>query len=124
MRIITRIDKCKSKLQEVVENGRIFQELKSDLVGRLKGFVKILSDVEINLIKDFATKYANSVCDHIDKRFLESTCKILESYSIFHLELFPTSSKFITFNLYGIEKQFFPSTLVFKFEMVKIQSAL
>ena len=57
-RIITRIDKCKSKLQEVVEDGGIIQALKSDLVGRLKGFVKILSDVEINLIS-----FCHKVCE-------------------------------------------------------------
>ena len=43
-------------------------------------------------IKNLVEKYVKSMCHNIEARFPQTTCKILESFGIFDLELLPISS--------------------------------
>ena len=121
-----------------MNGGRVLNDLKNDLEGRLKGLGRTLTKFEINRIERLFQKYAKSICDNIDVRFPESFCKVLEAFSIFEVDLVPVSSS-PTFNVYGTDeitclaKHFFPDKngepIVsewkdFKFEMVEIKEKL
>ena len=43
-------------------------------------------------ITDLVEKYAKSMCNIIEARFPQTTCKILESFGIFDIELLQMSS--------------------------------
>ena len=60
-RIITSINKCKGKIQEVVKDGRVLKQFKDDLNGRLKGLDMTLKESEVNRIESFVQKYATSI---------------------------------------------------------------
>ena len=80
-------------------------------------------------------KYAKSVCNIIEARFPQTTCKVLESFGIFDIELLPMSSSPL-FCVYGknensfLAEQFFPEKSVesimtewddFKSELIDIK---
>ena len=62
-------------------------------------------------------KYAKSMCTNIEARLPQTTCKILESFGIFNIELLPMPSS-PSFCAYGkneisfLAKQFFPEKSV------------
>ena len=43
-------------------------------------------------ITNLVEKYVKSMCHNIEARFSQTTCKILESFGIFDIELLPMSS--------------------------------
>ena len=134
-RILLAINRCKSKILEVVKDDRVIQQLKEDLNGRLKELNIILKESEEIRITNLVEKYAKSMCHYIEARFPQTTCKILESFGIFDIELLPMSSS-PSFCVHGkneinfLAEQFFPEKSVgiimteweeFKFELTDIK---
>ena len=68
-------------------------------------------------IKNLVEKYVKSMCHNIEARFPQTTCKILESFGIFDIELLPMSSS-PSFYMHGkneisfLAEQFFPEISV------------
>ena len=134
-RILLAINRCKSKILEVVKDDRVIQQLKEDLNGRLKELNIILKESEEIRITNLVEKYAKSMCHYIEARFPQTTCKILESFGIFDIELLPMSSS-PSFYVHGkneinfLAEQFFPERSVriimreweeFKSELIDIK---
>ena len=128
------INRCKSKILEVAKDYRVIQQLIDDLIGRLKEFNIILKESEEIRITNMVEKYAKSMCNIIEARFPQTTCKILESFGIFDIELMPMSTS-PSFCVYGrneisfLVEQFFPEKSVaiimteweeFKLELIDI----
>ena len=135
-RIIPSLKKCKSKLQEVEREGTVIENLKNDLKGRLRSLNIELTEREEMRLKTFPKKYVDSICKNIDERFPESTCKVLESFSIFDIDLLPPPDT-DAFKVYGTEevsclaKQFLTNTEIdlikeqwhdFKIEMSEMKT--
>ena len=65
-------------------------------------------------------KYAKSMCNNIEARFPQTTCKILELFGIFDIALLPMSSS-PSFCVYGEnELSLLPEWEEFKFELTDI----
>ena len=112
-RIIPSFKKCKAKLEEVKESGIVFEDLINDLKGRLQSLNIVLTESEELRIKCFPKKYADCMCKNIDERFPESSCQVMESFSIFDIDLLPPAGT-DAFKVYGtveiacLAEQFFP----------------
>ena len=66
-------------------------------------------------------KYAKSMCHNIEARFPQTTCKFLESFGIFDIELQPVSSS-SSFCVYGKnEISFLAEREEFKIELIDIK---
>ena len=91
-RISLAINKCKSKILEVAKDYRLIQQLKEDLNGRLKELNIILKGSEEIRVTNLVEKYAKSICHNIEASFLQTTCKVLESFGIFDIKLLPMYS--------------------------------
>ena len=137
-RIIPSINRCKTKIQEIEHNGKVWDELEKDLGGRLKSLNIALTDNQEIRIKSLVGKYANSICQNIDERFPSNSCEILTAFSIFDVDLFPAQTS-PAFSVYGNEeisslgKQFFPNASIdslieqwndFKFEMIEMKKKI
>ena len=137
-RITPSIKRCKTKIQEIEQNGKVWDELEKDLGGRLRSLNITLTDIQESRMKSLAGKYANSICQNIDARFPSNSCEILTAFSIFDVDLLPTQSS-PAFSVYGNEemsclgKQFFPNasndSLLeqwndFKFEMIEMKKKI
>ena len=137
-RIIPSINRCKTKIQEIEQNGKVWDELEKDLGGRLRSLNITLTDIQERRIKSLVGKYANSICQNIAARFPSNSCEILTAFSIFDVDLLPTRSS-PAFSVYGNEeisclgKQFFPNasndSLLeqwndFKFEMIEMKKKI
>ena len=133
-RIIPSINRCKTKIQEIEQNGKVWDELEKDLGGRLRS----LTDIQESRIKSLVGKYANSICQNIDARFPSNSCEILTAFSISDVDLLPTQRSPV-FSVYGNEeifclgKQFFPNASSdslleqwndFKFEMIEMRKRI
>ena len=134
-RIIPSINRCKTNIQKIEQNGKVWDELEKDLGGRLRSLNITLTDIQESRFKSFAGKYADSICQNIDARFPSNSCEILTAFSTFDVDLLPTQSS-PAFSVYGNEeisclgKQFFPNvsndSLLeqwndFKFEMIEMK---
>ena len=114
-RIPPSLTKCKAKLEEVAEKGTVSGALKKDLSGRLHLLGIEISEPQKIRVQSFSKTYADYMCKSINARFPESSCKVLETFSIFNIELIPLSST-DAFKVYGNEeiltlgKHFFPGT--------------
>ena len=117
-RITPAINKSKAKIMDIANDGRVIKQLKAELEGRLKGRDMTLTEFYEQRIASNVVKYANAICKNIDARFPKGTCEVLNSFSIFDVELFPSTSSSPTFKEYGLDgvailtKQFFPKTPV------------
>ena len=74
--------------------------MKNDLKGRLQSLNIVLTESEELRIKCFPKKYADCMCKKIDERFPESSCKVMESFSIFDIDLLPPAGT-DAFKVYG-----------------------
>ena len=54
-------------------------------------------------VQSFAKKYADSMCKNIEARFPKSSCKMLEAFSIFNIDLIPLCST-NAFKIYSNEE--------------------
>ena len=120
------INRCKSKLLEV-KDYRVIQQLLENLNGRLKERNIILKELDGVRIKNLMGKDAKSMCNNIEARFPQTTCKIRESFGIFDIEL-PSMPPSPSFCVYGkneirfLAEQFFPEKYVeIKFELIDIK---
>ena len=102
-RIIPSINRYKTKIQEIEQNGKVWDEREKDLGGRLRSLNITLTDIQESRIKSFVGKYANSICQNIDARFPSTSCEILTAFSIFDVDLLPTQSS-PAFSVYGNEE--------------------
>lgn len=133
--IIPSIQKCKANLQQLVAKDEIVNKIETDVSGRLKKLDINITEHQKQRIKTFPKKYADSICKNIEERFPESSCKVLESFSIFNVDLIPNSST-NTFKFYGNDEidvlgtQFFPDDNLdlikkqweaFKYHLVEIR---
>ena len=134
-RISPSINRCKSRILEVAKDHRVIQQLKEDLNGILKEFNLILKESEEIRITNLVEKFTKSMCHNMEARFPQTTCRILESFVIFDIELLPMSSS-PSFCVHGKNKinflveQFFPEKSVeiimteweeFKFDLIDIK---
>ena len=51
-----------------------------------------MKETEEICVTNLVEKYAKSTCHNMEARFPQATCKILESFGIFDIELLPMSS--------------------------------
>ena len=94
------ISRCKSKILEVAKYYRVIQQLKEGLNGKLKELKIFLKEFEEVRITNLVEKYAKSMWKNIEAMFPQTTCKTLESFGIFDMELVPISS-LPSFCVYG-----------------------
>ena len=94
LRISPAVNRCKSKILEEAKDYKVIQQLKEDLNERLKELNIVLKESEEICITNFVKKkkYAKSMCSNVEARLPQTTCKILESFGIFDIELLPMSS--------------------------------
>ena len=111
-RITPSINKCKEKIKEVAKDGRGLKQLRDILNGKLKESAIILNETAEARIQGFVHKYATSICANISARYPENSCKVLEAFSIFDVDVLPTSPSSPSFRVHGeiaiLAKQFFP----------------
>ena len=136
-RIVPAINKCKTKIREVENSGKVFEKLETDLASRLKPLNITLSEFQKERVKSLVKKYSTSICKNIDGRFPAESCQVLSAFSIFDVEVLPEQST-PEFVVYGVEKistlstQFFPNSKDsvleewkdFKFEMIEMKKKL
>ena len=100
LRTSPTINRCKSKILEVAKYYRVIQQLKEGLNGKLKELKIFLKEFEEIRITNLVEKYAKSMWKNTEARFPQTTCKTLESFGIFDMELVPISSS-PSFCVYG-----------------------
>ena len=119
LRISPAINRCKSKILEVANDYRVIQQLKQDPNGRLKKLNIILKEsMEIHII-NLVEKYAKSMSKNIEARFSQATCRILELFGIFDIEVLPMSLS-PSFCLYGKNENSFLAEQFFAEKSVEI----
>ena len=92
LRTYPTVNRCKSKILEVAKYYRVIQQLKEGLNGKLKELKIFLKEFEEIRITNLVEKYAKSMWKNTEARFPQTTCKTLESFGIFDMELVPISS--------------------------------
>ena len=68
-RIIPSINRCKTKIQEIEQNGKVWDELEKDLGGQLRSLHITLTDIQESKVKSLVRKYASSIFQNTDPRF-------------------------------------------------------
>ena len=69
-------------------------------------------------------QYATSICVNISARFPENSCKVLEAFSIFNVDVLPASPSSPSFRVHGedeiaiLAKQFSQETMMNKKELL------
>ena len=95
-------------------DGRVLKQLRDILNGKLKESAITLNETAEARIQGFVHKYATSICANISARFPENSCKVLEAFKIFDVDVLPASPSSPSFRVHGedgiviLAKHFFP----------------
>lgn len=122
-KIIPSLEKCKAKIQDIVEKDEVFKDLERNIDGRLSSLNIKLTQMQRARIQSLPKKYADSLFKNLEDRFPKTSCKILESFTIFDPDLLAQALP-EELKVYGVgeirllAKHFFPNTEI---ELVKSQ---
>ena len=100
-RVILSLNKTKNKIMAVANENEAYRELEKDIAGRLSLCQTELTDFMKKSIKRDIKIFAMAMSDNIDARFPQNAQKVLETFSVFNLDILPSDSSASIFTLYG-----------------------